>query len=460
MVNKCTAYGCTSGYYFYKKNHDPNITDATEKITFHSFPFKNQDLFDKWIRAISRDNFVPSKWSRLCSLHFHPTDFVENHTDSNLKRKRIHKAGKLAKRYLKEDAVPSIFQNAPKYLSRPNVAPRPTSRATTSQRQELEALELNQLETSFLADDDISGLHPSEIGNKLNEESTRPEGFFTSIVGDTLLIYMLGINDDIPKIQGCIIVKQDHQVVLSIDNKITPASQFKDLIPGTLKKMSQLINLMARVKAWCENPSSMSFSMLVNMAINCLNTALTNLDDANEKARKISFIVEQLELAKKKKFGRQYSPQLTIFSYMVQAASTASYNVILDENVLSLPSVNTLRKVSRRLNSSDGLDNRSYLKLRVSKLNQYQRNVLLMIDEIYIAKRVEYSRGEVQGLTPDGSVATTLLCFMVKSLAGKYKDLVAIYPITNLTASKQYECYKEVVTLVEGSFTESGWYLG
>ena len=117
------AYGCTSGYYFYKKNQDSNITDATEKITFHSFPFKNQDLFDKWIRAISRDNFVPSKWSRLCSLHFHPTDFVENHTYSNLKRKRIHKAGKLAKRYLKEDAVPSIFQNAPKYLSRPNVAP-------------------------------------------------------------------------------------------------------------------------------------------------------------------------------------------------------------------------------------------------------------------------------------------------------------------------------------------------
>ena len=56
MVNKCAAYGCTSGYYFYKKNQDPNITDATEKITFHSFPFKNQDLFDKWMRAISRDN--------------------------------------------------------------------------------------------------------------------------------------------------------------------------------------------------------------------------------------------------------------------------------------------------------------------------------------------------------------------------------------------------------------------
>jgi len=71
-----------------------------------------------------------------------------------------------------------------------------------------------------------------------------------------------------------------------------------------------------------------------------------------------------------------------------------------------------------------------------------------MIDEIYVAKRVEYVGGEVQGLTPDGSVASTLLCFMIKSVVGKYKDLVGIYPMSKLTAVKQYECYVEVMTLL------------
>jgi len=77
--------------------------------------------------------------------------------------------------------------------------------------------------------------------------------------------------------------------------------------------------------------------------------------------------------------------------------------------------------------------------------------VLLIIDEIYIAKRVEYSCSEVQGLTRDGNIASTLLCFMVKSLAGKYKDIVAIYPMDRLTAEKQHQCYTEVMAMLHST---------
>lgn len=72
----------------------------------------------------------------------------------------------------------------------------------------------------------------------------------------------------------------------------------------------------------------------------------------------------------------------------------------------------------------------------------------MIIDEIYIARRVEYSSGEVLSLTADGNVASTLLCFMVKSVAGKYKDIVAIYPMDRLTAMKQKQCYDDVMTLL------------
>ena len=101
-------------------------------------------------------------------------------------------------------------------------------------------------------------------------------------------------------------------------------------------------------------------------------------------------------------------------------------------------------------------DNLPYLKLHVSKLNKFKWSVLLIIDEIYIARRVEYSSGEVLGLTADGNVTSMLLCFMVKSVAGRYKDIVAIYPMDRLTAMKQKECYDDVMTLLhQTSFTST-----
>ena len=81
----------------------------------------------------------------------------------------------------------------------------------------------------------------------------------------------------------------------------------------------------------------------------------------------------------------------------------------------------------------------------------FERQVVLIIDEIYVAKRIEYSGGEIQGLTSDGSVASTLLCFMIKSDAGKYKDLVAMYPMSNLTATIQHKCFKEVMDLLHST---------
>ena len=90
--------------------------------------------------------------------------------------------------------------------------------------------------------------------------------------------------------------------------------------------------------------------------------------------------------------------------------------MLREEKILCLPSSTTLRKVSRRLSVADGLDNVSYLTLRMSKLKECERNVVLMIDEIHVAKKMEYSGGDATGLTTDGSVASTMLCFMVKSV--------------------------------------------
>ena len=44
----------------------------------------------------------------------------------------------------------------------------------------------------------------------------------------------------------------------------------------------------------------------------------------------------------------------------------------------------------------------AYLKQRISHLPQIGRIVVLVIDEVYTAQRIEYSNGQFIGLTKDG----------------------------------------------------------
>jgi hypothetical protein len=264
------------------------------------------------------------------------------------------------------------------------------------------------------------------------------------IIDNMLVIYWLR-HDCVPDIFSSITVKTDLSVLLMYDKNPVPAGIYSNLLSASLETMSQLLNLMALVKGWCEDKASIPVSHHLDIAIKCLEEHLESLDEESDEHRRQSFIMEQLKLSKKSKYKRHYSPQLTILAYIIHASSSAAYQVLLQQNVLCLPTPKTLSKVTRQVNSNTGLDNTAYLKLRASKLNAFQRSVILLIDEIYIAKRVEYSGGEVQGLTADGAVASTLLCFMAKSLVGKYKDIVAIYPTATFTAAEQNDCYKEVM---------------
>ena len=67
--------------------------------------------------------------------------------------------------------------------------------------------------------------------------------------------------------------------------------------------------------------------------------------------------------------------------------------------------------------------------MRLSKLSGFDLNVILLADEIDIAKQTEMSGGNVCGFMENGTMASAALCFMMPSLSSKYRDRVSIYPI-------------------------------
>ncbi|KAG1666192.1 THAP domain-containing protein 1 [Nymphon striatum] len=80
-----------------------------------------------------------------------------------------------------------------------------------------------------------------------------------------------------------------------------------------------------------------------------------------------------------------------------------------------------------------------------------EQTVVLVIDEIYAAKRVEYAatKGQVLGATAEGDIASTILGFMISSVCGKHKDIVSLYPVKRLNANKLEECCLAVLKLLD-----------
>ncbi|KAK9719179.1 THAP domain [Popillia japonica] len=63
MVASCVAYKCNSLHY---KNTN---------IQFHGLPFKRPDILTRWINAIKRADWTPTKSSKLCSVHTLNTEY-------------------------------------------------------------------------------------------------------------------------------------------------------------------------------------------------------------------------------------------------------------------------------------------------------------------------------------------------------------------------------------------------
>ena len=112
-----------------------------------------------------------------------------------------------------------------------------------------------------------------------------------------LLIYRLVlINSAEPCIHGSVTVRPDLTVVTRVDGREVPSDEYEDLLPGALQTMSQLLNLMARVKVWCENEQSRPLSLLLKTAVNCLAEHIDTLEDGSDDQHKFSFTLEQLKL--------------------------------------------------------------------------------------------------------------------------------------------------------------------
>ena len=78
-----------------------------------------------------------------------------------------------------------------------------------------------------------------------------------------------------------------------------------------------------------------------------------------------------------------------------------------------------------------------YLDARVAKLNEREKIGYLLIDEVYVAKRCEFTRnnGRIYGME-NGETTKTLLTIMFKSVAVDYNEVIAMVPTTKIDSAE------------------------
>ncbi|KAL4084493.1 hypothetical protein QTP88_023781 [Uroleucon formosanum] len=64
-----------------------------------SFPLKNKEHTENWLKNIKRKGFIPTEYSRLCSKHFLPSDFKPYNKENGRLR-------------LNDNAVPLVFNSS------------------------------------------------------------------------------------------------------------------------------------------------------------------------------------------------------------------------------------------------------------------------------------------------------------------------------------------------------------
>jgi hypothetical protein len=101
MVYQCVVFGCRTNY--------PKLVDGKPEypVAASVFSFPTEEAVKhEWVRFCKRDNFSPSKHSRICAHHFRDADILREHTF--IVSGKCHSVP-LKTPKLKKDAVPCLY---------------------------------------------------------------------------------------------------------------------------------------------------------------------------------------------------------------------------------------------------------------------------------------------------------------------------------------------------------------
>ncbi|KAH7984141.1 hypothetical protein HPB52_017405 [Rhipicephalus sanguineus] len=229
---RCFVTGCRSGY--------DSTRSADEKRHFFKPPTDEVRL-QEWQRAIPRLDEELSRSCAVCDLHFQEDDIVKDYVHKVYDDVVAIPRGKWA---LKEDAVPRIFPNCPKYLSKPaRKRKAPTVRTPTRPKRKKDKKDTDQEAATpdFGVSNDSSGgientvtlENNTQLFSELSDIAAadqRVQGWSLEVVGTTIVLYKLAMREEIPEIDRAVVVSKRLTLSVNAKGQLVTTAVIKDFL--------------------------------------------------------------------------------------------------------------------------------------------------------------------------------------------------------------------------------------
>ena len=200
---------------------------------------------------------------------------------------------------------------------------------------------------------------------------------------------------------------------MHVCNTEIPSSKASKLTnkSGICGSTTEVLNILALLKTLTVDSKT-----AMNYAAELLDTT----NDEFSSYQQSQFIAEQLRLALLPSHGQRYSSSLMSIALVWFSISPKLYEDLYHSNLLILPHMSPLRRLTSALNLKEGLDPATvkYLSMRISKLNPKDKLVNIAMDEVYTKQTEELAGGRLYGDSEKG-IINTLFCTYISSVAGK-----------------------------------------
>ena len=369
MVNTCALVDCRTGYKKKKSETQTGLIETTEKFALFGFP-EDEELKNIWIRFVRRKDFNP-KHSGICAKHF---------------EEKFLKRGKRDTLRWELNPIPTIYSlkdDIPKSLLSTPVNIRKPPSALISARQQI------------YCNEDIEFRDQDLINGFADLEGLCPNGFTITKTEDNIMFYKVEISGTfcIPQVVATICVDESMHVKLFKCNLPLPLPEwFRSGNDCKLKRKSVLENFPAYISNF-----------------NC---------DSDHQGK----ILEELQQIKNyKKTGRpKYSSNILRFALVVRYTSRQAYKLLLEH--FPLPSMSLLKKLK-----AGGIEPLKATKLLLQQ-NKIGKDIVLLADEMYLQKGMQYQGGKLIGSDEDGTLYKGIMVFMIVSLMKSIPFVIKAVP--------------------------------